>query len=142
MSLVKKKMKDLFVKNNDEEMIVFSRSFTGGITPEEYSETLMNSKIALVPEGYKSDISFRFFEAAKFGCIIITPKLYDFWYYSKFPGVQLDNWRQLNSVLKVLDNNPDELQKIHELTKNYYENYCSEKAVANFIISTVALLDN
>ena len=49
----------------------------------------MDTKIALIPEGYLSNNSFRFCEAARYANIRITPKLYKYWFYKNFPGIQV-----------------------------------------------------
>ena len=81
---------NIIQKQNAE--VVFTNGFGCGFSPNEYSKKLMNSKIAIVPEGYLSDVSFRFFEASKYGCIIITKKLQDYWFFKEFPGFQLNSW--------------------------------------------------
>jgi hypothetical protein len=125
-------------KQNAE--VVFTNGFGCGFSPNEYSKKLMNSKIAIVPEGYLSDVSFRFFEASKYGNIIITKKLYDYWFFKEFPGFQLDNWFKLSALLVDLKKNPKKMKAIQKATLAYYENYCSEKAVANYIVKQLSLL--
>jgi hypothetical protein len=120
--------------------VIFTNGFGCGFSPNEYSKKLMNSKIAIVPEGYLSDVSFRFFEASKYGSIIITKKLYNYWFFKDFPGFQLDSWFELSSLLIQLKKNPKKMKEIQKATLNYYENNCSEKAVANYIINQLSLL--
>jgi hypothetical protein len=116
------------------EKLQFHRKFTGGFDPRTYSEILMDTKISLVPEGYLSDISFRFFEAAKSGCIIITKRLYDFWYFKDFPGIELNSWYGLHREIKRLLRNPEHLKELHLEMLNYYKKNCSEEAVSKYII--------
>ena len=117
--------------------LYFNRSFGGGLNPDTYSNLLMDSKIALVPEGYKSDISFRFFEAAKYGNVIVTRNLYKFWFFDDFPGIQVATWWHLDRVLYSLLNNPDRLMEIHEKTIDYHNHYLTEEKVAEYIVQKI-----
>jgi hypothetical protein len=119
------------------DRINLTRKFTGGLSPTEYSNSLMNSKIACVPQGYKSDISFRFFEAARAGNVIITKKLYDFWFFKDFPGIEVSNWFQFHWAWRSLNNNPEKMKKISEQMLTYYQSKCSEEAVTKKIIDTL-----
>ena len=56
----------------------------------DYAKMMMNTKIALVPEGYLSNNSFRFFEAARSGTVIISADLYDYPFYRPFSGVKIN----------------------------------------------------
>lgn len=118
--------------------VKFNRGFGEGFSPQEYSNKLMSSKIALVPEGYLSDVSFRFFEASKYGSIIITKKLYDYWFFKNFPGIELSSWKDLSSTINELLKSPEKMKKIQQDTLNYYTKYCSEKAVAAYIIKQLS----
>tara|TARA_B110000091_G_C13779313_1_gene460368 strand:+ start:952 stop:1851 length:900 start_codon:yes stop_codon:yes gene_type:complete len=126
-------------KQNAE--VIFTNGFGCGFPPSEYSKKLMNSKIAIVPEGYLSDVSFRFFEASKYGSIIITKKLYNYWFFKDFPGFQLNSWFELSALLIHLKKNPEKMKEIQKATLKYYEDNCSEKSVANYIINQLTLLN-
>lgn len=120
--------------------IQFNNSFGGGMSPEEYSQILMNSKIALVPEGYRSNVSFRFFEAAKYGTIIITKGLYDYWFFKEFPCIQVESWMEVGKQIRYLLDHPELVSEMHLKLLNYYQHNCSEEVVANYIIEQVANL--
>lgn len=133
------------IKGSYHEHLQFNRKFTGGMDPKEYSEILMNTKIALVPEGYLSDISFRFFEAAKMGCIIITKELYDYWFFKEFPGIQMNNWMGLHKQIISILSDQKKLNQIQQLMLSYYNKFCSEEATARYVIKTIEkskLIDN
>ena len=133
--LLIRKVRSIFSSSKLIDLFMFNRKFTGGLSAENYSKILMNTKIALVPEGYISNISFRFFEAARFGCVIITPKLYDYWFFKEFTGIQIDHWGQLNGKIKSLSKNPLLLKDIQNRTIDFYANNCSEQAVSNYILT-------
>jgi len=111
----------------------FGRQFGGGLSPDEYSKVLMDSKIALVPEGYISNNSFRFFEASKYGTIVITKTLYDFWFYKNFPGYQRSNWFGLGRLLNRLLSDEAKMKAVHQEMLSYFQSQCSENAVAHYI---------
>ena len=113
--------------------INYNRNFTGGLSHLEYARLLMRSKIALVPGGYISKNSFRFYEALRYGCIIITEDLYDHWFYKAFPGIQKKNWLNVYFVINRLVRSAEKMRCLQENTLEYYEEMCSEKAVAKYI---------
>ncbi|MFT5167664.1 MAG: hypothetical protein ACI8P3_002902 [Saprospiraceae bacterium] len=117
--------------------IHYSEKFRTGYPPDQYARSLMNTKIAFVPKGSYSPITFRFFEAARAGNIIISCELPDTWYFKNFPGIQINNWDDLDKVLIPLLNDPERMEEIHKQTLIYYDKYCSEKAVANYMIREI-----
>ena len=125
------------MKSTVKHLLQFNRSFTGGMSPSVYSEVLMNSKIALVPEGYISNISFRFFEAAKYGTVVITKKLYDYWFLRSFPGVELDGWLNVGKHIRKFLDQPELLEDYQSKVVEYYNQFCREDVVANFIIKQI-----
>ncbi|MCP4438422.1 MAG: hypothetical protein GY810_05710 [Aureispira sp.] len=127
------------MESADKHHLQFNRSFTGGMSSSQYSDILMNSKIALVPEGYKSNISFRFFEAAKYGTVIITKKLYDYWFFREFPGVEVDSWLNVGKYIRQLLTQPDLLETYQKKILGYYNTYCQEGVVAQFIIEKISI---
>lgn len=127
------KMRALFGKKSFSDHLQFNRKFTGGMSPLEYSNVLMNTKVALVPEGYLSDVSFRFFEAAKMGCIVVTKELYDFWFFKKFPGKEMKSWIGLSRTLKSMLKDPDMLAHMQKEMLAYYDAFCSEEATAKYV---------
>lgn len=113
--------------------IMYNRNFTGGLAHLDYADLLLKSKIALVPGGYISKNNFRFYEALRYGCLVITDELYDHWFYNSFPGIQMKNWLNLSLVINRLLKSPKKMRKLQEKSLEYYEEICSEKAVAKYI---------
>ncbi len=131
------RIKSLFVSAKSREYIQFTRKFTGGLSPAAYSEILMDTRIALVPEGYRSDVSFRFFEAAKMGCIIVTRELYDYWFFKEFPGIQLKSWIGFHWKIAEILADPVRQSDIQKRMIAYYDQYCSEEATAKYVIDRI-----
>lgn len=113
--------------------IRFTRRFASGLSPEEYAKMLSNTKIALAPEGYDSNISFRFFEAARAGCIVISCRQTDAWHYQNFPGFYVNSWAELPSIIKRLKRDPEKAEKIHQQMLRYYDTHCREESTARYI---------
>ena len=117
--------------------INYSKKFRTGLSPDAYAYGLMNAKIAFAPRGTQSPITFRLFEAARAGNVIIACRLPKVWYFDEFPGIQLDDWTELDQVLIDLLEDENKMQAIHEKTLTFYKRYCSEQAVANYIIEQI-----
>jgi hypothetical protein len=71
--------------------------------------------------------------------VVITTHKPSFWYYHDAPVFFINNWQELTKgfIDNILSQNLDALQKN---IKEYYNNYLSEEAVANYIIKTIRCL--
>lgn len=110
-------------------------SFRTGIDIDEYYKILGDTKIALSPDGTSIDC-FRYVEALGSGCVVITTKKDDIWYYRNSPTVFINSWNELNENLinNILSMNLDE---IYMKNLEYYNNNLSEEAVANYIVKSL-----
>ncbi|MFB2773241.1 glycosyltransferase family 1 protein [Pelatocladus sp. BLCC-F211] len=97
-----------------------------------YSEKLMNTKICLVPRG-SSPETFRFFEALRYGCIIISEKLPSHWFYNGAPYIELSKWDELENILIKLKDDENLMQKMHEQSLDWWKTKCSEDAVGGYM---------
>ncbi|MBK7727723.1 MAG: hypothetical protein IPJ33_04225 [Gammaproteobacteria bacterium] len=66
-----------------------------------YSEILASTEICVVPRGDVSE-SFRYFEAMRYGCIVVCEPQPDFWFYKNSPAIEIRNWAQLGPVVSEL----------------------------------------
>ncbi|MCC5933559.1 MAG: hypothetical protein JJU35_04875 [Balneolales bacterium] len=123
----------LFLRNKVKTNFKLVRRFTGDLSPDEYSKSLMDAKIALVPEGHQSNNTYRFFEACKYGNIVLTAPLYNYWFYADFPGLKSVNWLTLPFRVGKLLRDPVKLNALHLATLNYYEAFCKEEKVAQYM---------
>lgn len=92
------------ISSNFNCLINKTSSFGKGFNIDEYYNHLENSKIAIVPRGVCVPESFRYFEALKSGCILlssfpINDDDYRIWYYENSSAKFLDSWSDLNSDL-------------------------------------------
>ncbi len=130
------------IKDKYKSIIKETGGFNQGFSTKEYYEYLNNTKIALIPDGVSVPESFRYVEAFESNCVAITTypiknKNYNLWYYQNSPAIFLDKWNQLNSNLidKLLDR--DFLIECFEKNKEYYINYLSTQAVANYMLDKI-----
>lgn len=99
---------------------------------KEYSQQLMQTKICLAPRGTSFE-TYRFFEAIRYGCIVITEALPDVWVYNDSPAIRVTDWSELTQVLESLVNEQGLLQRKHEESLRWWKTVCSEKAVGEYI---------
>ena len=97
-----------------------------------YSEKLMDTKICLAPRGTSLE-TYRFFEAIRSGCIVVTEALPSRWFYDESPAIQITDWSELVEVLDRLVDDQDLMKKKHQESLNWWKTKCSETAVAYYI---------
>lgn len=96
----------------------------------KYCEILANSKICICMPGISLE-TLRYTEAAAAGCIIVSNKLPNFWYYKNKYEFQIPDWRLLPELLDRVRNHPvSELDMVGLSTRKYYEEFLSPKALA------------
>ena len=116
--------------------INISSGFNTGLDGDEYSKRLHNSKIAICPHGNVSVETFRFYEAARSGCVIVSPVLPNTQIYKNSNVVQVENWHtDTGPIILELLNDHDKLTSIqHNIVDDWNDTLC-EKAAANRILS-------
>jgi hypothetical protein len=107
-----------------------------GTEPCTYSQDMMQTKICCVPRGTTAE-TYRFFEAMRYGCIIITEVLPARWFYQGAPIIQLRNWNDLESVLHNLLADPALMESLHQQTLNWWTEKCSEAASGQYIAEQI-----
>lgn len=112
-----------------------NNSFRTGMYIDDYYKLLGESKIVLSPDGTSVDC-FRYVEAFGSGCIVITTKKDDIWYYRNSPAIFINSWNELNENLieNILSMNIDD---IYQQNLEYYKEKLSEEANANYIIEKI-----
>lgn len=99
---------------------------------ERYSRLLMDTKVALAPRGTSFE-TFRYFEAMRAGCVVITEALPSRWFYDGSPAIQVGDWSELAGILTDLLQDPGELERLHQASLLWWQTVCSEEAVGAFI---------
>jgi hypothetical protein len=115
-----------------------TKSFAKGYSLEEYYSILEETKISIVPTGVCVPESFRYFEASKSNCIIITTyPIDDFnyknWYFEESPAIFLNSWSQLTENLIIDLLNQKNLNKYDILNREYYEKKISPESLSKYI---------
>jgi hypothetical protein len=106
------------------------------LSPEEYSEFLMDSKVCVVPRGNNIE-TWRLFEAARFGCVVIAETLPDRWYYDEFPSIEVDRWKGSKNVIEEVLSDGGKAKSLHENMKRWWARVCSEKPVGSYMAKKI-----
>jgi hypothetical protein len=104
---------------------------------QEYSNALMNARIALCPRG-NFDETFRLFECARAGCAIVSELLPSRWYYDGAPATQLAGWGNLTETLRRLTAQPAALADNAARSRQWWLDSCSETAIAKYALDRLA----
>lgn len=119
-----------------------TNSFAKGLSLNEYYDFMENSKIAFVPTGVVIPESFRFFEAVKSGCIVISTypiqnELYKNWYYENSSVIFINSWSEVNEsfVKNLLE--VKNLDKYDNLNKKYFQDKISTEGLSIYIRNKV-----
>lgn len=102
--------------------------------PLEYAQRVMETRISVAPRGTSFE-TFRFFEALRFGCIVITEYLPQRWFYDDAPVIRIESWQELDAILEDLKANPTKMESMHVAALKWWDTVCSEKAVGQFMAS-------
>ncbi len=137
---IKSKLKFNYSDYFPNSYINFTHKFNSGLSPEEYTRYLYNSKIILCPKGFTSAETFRHYEAMQSGGIVISQRLPDVFYYKNSPIIQIDSWAQLDEKVGELIGDDDRMKKIQQQTYKWWDEVCSEKAVSKYIAQSLSQL--
>jgi hypothetical protein len=107
--------------------------------PAEYSNALMSSRMALVPRGATTE-THRFFQALKYGCVVVTDSVPPSWFYEEAPIVRLRHWDELAAVVMPLLGEPERLEALHRQSLRWWDEACSEEAVGRLMARTLNAL--
>jgi Exostosin family len=102
----------------------------------EYTELLAQTRVCLVPRGHSPE-TFRFFEALRSGCVVVSESLPDHWFYRRAPIVKVSRWGELPAVLAPLLRDEAALTRLHEATREWWETRCSEAALGGFLAARI-----
>lgn len=105
----------------------------------QYAQAIMDAKVCLVPRGTSME-TFRYFEALRFGCIVICEALPDRWFYNGSPAVQVERWSELPDLLEALLDAPARMEELHAAGLAWWEERCSEDAVGRYMADEVERL--
>lgn len=118
----------------ENSIINFTQGFASGLSGNDYSEKLYNSKIVLCPPGNTSPETFRHYEAMRAGCVIVSCELPKNNFYNGAPFVIVKKWKNIRAIISELLADSVRMQKLQNETIFWWKDKCSESAVAKFII--------
>ncbi len=124
-----------------KSFLAFTNGFNNGLNKKLYSEILMDSKIIVCPRGASSYESFRLYEAAKSGAIVLCVPQPNNWIYANHPFVVYHNFEELLSkILFILEQSEVfQAELSYKCWKYYEDNWEPEmvgQKILNFIIES------
>lgn len=111
----------------------FGSGHKGCVDARSYSEKMMDAKICLVPRGSSLE-TYRFFEALRYGCIVVAEALPPWWFYDGSPAIEITDWRDLEEIVEKLSENKRLMQEKHHESLNWWKTKCSEAVVAAYMV--------
>lgn len=127
-------MKELHSRSRYKNIIGFYEGWNNGYSGEKYSDIMRNSKIAFVPCGSASLDTFRFYEAASSGCIIISSQQNKYEFMKNSPHIETC-WDA--PILESIIEKNIENQKLADDTYCFWKTKLSPKASSDYILSKV-----
>jgi hypothetical protein len=122
--------------------LAISTSLTGGFaqTTEDaaaqYSQTMMETKICLVPRGTSLE-TYRYFEGLRSGCVVIAERLPPRRYYDGSPGLRVRSWSELDRLVPALLADPERLAQLSRAALDWWSEHCSEEVVGAFLAERI-----
>jgi hypothetical protein len=102
------------------------------MSAEVYSRALMDAKVCLAPRGTATE-TWRIFEGLRYGCVVVADRLPNNRYFAGAPILQVDRWSALEPTLARLLDDPDALAGWHVRALAWWDQRCSERALAEFM---------
>ena len=112
--------------------------FRKGISPNAYGKCLVNTKIALSPRGVSHE-TFRTYEAMRAGCVVVVDQQLSTWFTNGWPLIEVENWFGVGDLVDELINDPARLTDLSSKTLAWWQQECSEEAVAHYIVRQLSL---
>jgi hypothetical protein len=98
-----------------------------------YSQTMMQTKICLVPRGTSLE-TYRYFEGLRFGCVVIAERLPRRWFYDAAPALRVRRWSELERLIPELLADPKRLESLSRASLDWWSGRCSGEAVGAYIV--------
>jgi hypothetical protein len=123
-----------YLKGHPESgLLRLTDGFLGSVSNlDDYWPLLSRAKIALCPRGGVVE-TYRFFEAAAAGCVIISEALPRTWYYESNPAIIIRNWNDLGFILKELLEDESKLAEIAGRSTHYWKTKLQESVVMEYV---------
>lgn len=102
----------------------------------DYMTEMGNAKICLSPRGTSCE-TFRHFEAAAMGTVVICEDLPSSYFYNDAPFLRVTNWRELDGLLPKLLADPAGLEKRHRDTLAWWRRHGEPASLARVILDAL-----
>ena len=102
------------------------------LDPGSYTEALLQTKLCLAPRGGSLE-TFRLFEGAVAGCVVITEPLPPAWFYAGLPRHEVRSWRELPHAVERLLENPLLLGQMSRAARDWARNVVSPEGVGRWV---------
>lgn len=131
-------------RNNDPSrkpvttFLSYTKSYAAGeVGP--YSEIMNDTKIALNPSpGSNVTVdSTRFFEGMAAGCVVMSTRRPDTWFYDGAPYIPVDDWRDAGPLIDDILRDPDKMRVMSRASYAWWDNICCPRAVGKYIIEKI-----
>jgi hypothetical protein len=113
----------------------FAQSQNAG--PLHFSEVLAPTKICVSPRGSCPE-TYRTFQGARYGCVLIAEELPRRWYYDDMPAFTVARWSELPPLLDRLLADPALMQERSAASLNWWRNVVSEAALGRHLAREIA----
>jgi hypothetical protein len=105
--------------------------------PTRFSEVLADTKVCVTPRGNVPE-TYRLFQGARFGCVLITEALPRHWYLERCPALVIRDWRELPAHLDRLLGDPRLLAQKSTDSLDWWRAVVSEQAISRYIGNEVS----
>lgn len=103
---------------------------------DAYWARLAEAKLCLVPRGDTLE-TYRLFEAARAGCVVVGERLPSNWFYDAAPAIDRTGWRGLGDCIRALLADERALADRQRATLDWWERSVRPEAVAHHVAAIV-----
>lgn len=107
----------------------------------DYASALIETKLCLAPRGGSLE-TFRTFEAALSGCVLIAEPLPPAWFYNDLPRREVRSWATLPDAVDELLADPARMQAMSDAGRRWALDVVSPAAVGRWVASRLAELSS
>lgn len=129
-----------FIDTFGKSICYWSGGFAKGLSRDEYATIISETKIALCPKGFRSTECYRLLETMRLGCVIVSDELPPSRWYKDSPIIVETDWLNIGKVLEALRSDPEKMLALHQKTLEWWENVCSDEAVAQYLAEEILRL--
>lgn len=95
---------------------------------DAYFEVMAKTRICIAPRGTTQE-TWRLCDGLRLGCVLIADRLPRHPFYENSPIIEIDDWRDLPSLLERLLQDPAKLEELHRASFAYWRDVLSEQAL-------------